>query len=330
MTLDRRRGFLLIDKDPGPSSFHTIAALRRLLGIKKIGHAGTLDPFASGLLLIAFGQATSALTRLTALDKRYDVTIRFGQETDTGDSEGDLLTEHPVDLEHDLGVDGEKLKTVLSAYVGESWQTPPMHSAIKVNGQRLYNLARRGETIARKPRRIFVSDIALVALRPTGSCIDADITLRVSSGTYVRSLAVSIGEKLGLPAHAHQLRRTSIGQFDVADAHRLEPWFDRFNALDRDSFRFYEERYLASDILPLKTAYADLLTVSLSLDEARFAAHGRPLTIDPSRIACTMIPGEKVWLDYNGEDVALAEIVTVEPQLTMNMSRVWIDNEHLH
>ncbi|HHT44560.1 MAG TPA: tRNA pseudouridine(55) synthase TruB [Fastidiosipila sp.] len=330
MTNDRRRGLILIDKDPGPSSFHTIAQLRRLLGIKKIGHAGTLDPFASGLLLIAYGKATSALERLTSLDKSYEVTIRFGQATDTGDSEGEIVAEQTVDLVRDLGEEGSRLKKTLSQFKGEQWQTPPMHSAIKVQGQRLYELARRGETVERPPRKIEVSDIRFVSLQPAGDFVDAVLTLDVSSGTYVRTLAVTIGESLGIPAHARELRRTSIGRFDVQDAHRLEPWFDRFNELGRDSAVFYDERLQAGDLLPLRYAFSDLATVSLSLPEATMAFHGRTLSLEASRVSSTLKTGDQVWLDYNGNDVALAEVIDAGAQLILKMSRVWIDHEHLH
>lgn len=330
MTIDRRRGLILIDKDPGPSSFHTIAQLRRLLGMKKIGHAGTLDPFASGLLVIAYGKATSALERLTSLDKSYEVTIRFGQATNTGDSEGEMTSEQTVDLTRDLGEEGANLKAVLTKFEGEQWQTPPMHSAIKVKGERLYAMARRGETIERPARRIDVADIRLLSLQPAGEFVDAVLSLEVSSGTYVRTLAVSIGERLGILAHARELRRTSIGRFHVRDAHRLEPWFDRFNALGRDSTVFYHERLQAGDLLPLREAYLDLEGISLSEQEAKLALHGRTLCLEKSRVSNTLNTGDKVWLDYNGNDVALAEVIDAGAQLILKMSRVWIDYEHLH
>lgn len=337
MATEERRGFLLIDKDTGPSSFHAIAALRRLFAIKKIGHAGTLDPFASGLLLLAFGRATSALERLSALDKAYEVTIRFGQKTDTADSEGRIVQTAKVDLARQLGEHGELLRAVLASLIGESWQTPPMYSAIKVDGQRLYQLARQGKEVERTPRLIRIDGAALLSLKQIDSSVDAVVSLQVSSGTYVRALAETIGERLQLPAHALALRRTRIGSFSVEDAVRLDRWFERFNQLGRDSQKFFLEQKEAGHLLPLRTAFSDLPVIILSNEEAKRAAHGQTLLVDASRLPSTMpvtSHNGEVWLVYNDGveevDVALAEISTVEETNVLKMRKVWIEHERIH
>lgn len=215
-------GFLLIDKVSGPTSHDVIDALRRITGERRIGHAGTLDPFASGLLLVAVGrESTRELSHFVGLDKEYEATIVLGVRSTTLDTEGELES---VPLPN-LSI--ERLAEAMKSLTGEIEQIPPMHSAIKVGGKKLYEMARKGEEIERKPRDIRVETfesmgpIGLTNLGPTGpTSVQARIVC--SSGTYVRALARDLGEALGTSAYLSELRRTRIGAFCVSDAIRVE------------------------------------------------------------------------------------------------------------
>lgn len=214
-------GFLLVDKTPGPTSFGVIARLRRITGVKKIGHAGTLDPFASGLLLIAIGRsATKEIARFVGLDKVYEAEIVLGVSSTTLDPEGELT---PVPLPSpNLLI--KRLTEAMNRLTGDLNQIPPMHSAVKIDGVRLYKLARKGQEVERAPRPIHVSQFDL--MEPPIQ--DPDGTLRVrariacSSGTYVRALARDLGEALGTSAYLSALRRTQIGRFHIEDAYTIE------------------------------------------------------------------------------------------------------------
>ena len=322
MATDRKYGLLLIDKDAGPTSFNAIAGLRRLLGMKKIGHAGTLDPFATGLLTVAFGKATAALHHLQGLDKSYDVQIRLGVGTDSGDSEGEIISRTPVSLDV-LGPGNSSLHKALTALTGDMMQVPPMHAAVKVDGKRLYEYAREGLTVQRKARPIHVHDITCTDIRASEPFVDIDLRMHVSSGTYVRQLAVSLGTLLGVPAHAQALRRTSVGPFSVRDAHRLEPWFDRFNACGRDSDQFFDQLAEEHVILPVRAAYFDLPVLQLSESETSRALHGQRLLIECARVPSGVETGTEVFLDYNGTDVAVARCTDAGEWHEFAMKKVW-------
>jgi tRNA pseudouridine55 synthase len=206
-------GFLLIDKNPGPTSHDIINALRKITEVKKIGHAGTLDPFASGLLFVAVGrEATRELAQFVGLDKEYEAEIVLGVRSTTFDPEGEL---EPVPVPN-LSI--ERLGKITHGLTGEINQIPPMHSAIKIEGQKLYNIARKGKEIKLEPRRIVVHLFEITDYN--GATVHARI--QCSSGTYVRALARDFGERLGTAAYLKNLRRVKIGNFSVVDAHRIE------------------------------------------------------------------------------------------------------------
>jgi len=211
-----KKGFLLINKPVGPTSFNVIAHLRRITKIKKIGHAGTLDPFASGLLIVAIGrEATREIHYYVKLDKEYFATLRLGATTATFDNESDVLS---TDLPSDFSLTTEYFKKSLQAFHGPQLQIPPMFSAKKVNGQKLYELARRGVTVERQPSEIIIFELELIEYSwPT-----ATIRVRCSSGTYIRALAHDIGQKLNCGAYLTDLMRTKIGDFRLEDAITLE------------------------------------------------------------------------------------------------------------
>jgi tRNA pseudouridine55 synthase len=210
-------GVLLLDKPAGPSSNDALQRARRAFSAAKGGHGGTLDPMASGLLPIAFGEATKFLHDLLDADKTYEATMRLGVSTDSGDAEGAILAERAVTC------DDAAIAAACAAFEGEIAQVPPMHSALKRDGRPLYAYAREGVVLERAARPVTVHRIELLGVDrtdPARPCARFQAT--VSKGTYVRTLAQDIGERLGCGAHLVALRRTRVGPLDVADAVTLE------------------------------------------------------------------------------------------------------------
>jgi tRNA pseudouridine55 synthase len=208
-TFDPLDGALLVDKPIGPTSHDVVDRIRRHFGIKKVGHAGTLDPNASGLLIILLGRGTKLSEKLMADDKVYAGTIKFGETTGTYDAAGKILDSKPVPT-----LTLEQLNELAGAFVGDQLQTPPMVSAVKVEGVPLYKLARKGVEIERKPRLIHVYSFNFSHYQEPL----ADFRLACTKGTYVRSIAHELGQKIGCGAHLSSLRRSVSGRFDVADA----------------------------------------------------------------------------------------------------------------
>jgi tRNA pseudouridine55 synthase len=206
-------GALLIDKPSGPTSHDVVDAIRRKFGIKKVGHCGTLDPNATGLLIIVLGRATKLSERLMSDDKVYEGTIKLGESTDSYDSDGELTGSLPVPP---LTLD--ELNETAAEFIGDIMQTPPMVSAIKKDGVPLYKLARKGIEVPREPRLIHIYNFRFTSYEePNGI-----FKLACTKGTYVRTVAHELGEKLGCGAHLSTLRRTVSGKFDVADASKLD------------------------------------------------------------------------------------------------------------
>lgn len=202
-------GALLVDKPAGPTSHDVVDAVRRQFRLQKVGHAGTLDPNATGLLVLLLGRGTKLSERLMGADKVYEGTIRFGVTTDSYDADGEVTATRPLP---ELTLDN--LNTAARDFVGDIQQVPPMVSAIKKGGVPLYKLARKGVEVEREPRLIHVYQFKFDHYAPP----DATFRVKCTKGTYVRSLAHDLGEKLGCGAHLKHLRRTSSGQLDVRDA----------------------------------------------------------------------------------------------------------------
>ena len=204
-------GVLVVDKEEGETSFSVVRKVRKLLKVSKVGHAGTLDPFATGLLLVLVGQGTKLSPYLLAGDKTYLGTLTLGTETDTLDRTGRVTAVKPVPK-----LDPELVRERARAFVGETEQTPPSFSALKVQGKRAYSLARKGLPVSLEKRRVRIMELAVLSLDLP------DVTFRVvcSSGTYVRTLAADLGMELGVGAHLKALRRTAIGPYGVEDALR--------------------------------------------------------------------------------------------------------------
>ena len=239
-------GLLLVDKPAGITSHDAVDAVRRGLGTRKVGHAGTLDPMATGLLLVGVGRATRLLRFLGDLDKEYEGTARLGEETDTLDADGEVIRTSLVDVSE------QDVREAARGLVGQMEQRPPAFSAVKVGGRRLYESARKGEAVDAPPRavRVDVFDVRRFEGR------DFEFRVVCSTGTYVRSLVAEVGERLGCGAHLTRLVRTAIGPFRVEAA--IPP--------DRPG-----------DPLPIERVVAHLPRVDVDAEEAEAAKHGRPL-----------------------------------------------------
>ena len=216
-------GFVaLIDKDKDWTSFDVVKKIRSTVRIKKVGHAGTLDPFATGLMIIGVGKATKALTDLTALRKKYQVTIRFGVETDTYDRTGNIISERSTDV-----LDYDKIKKALNSFPEMFEQIPPMYSAKKVNGKRLYKLARKGIEVERKPVLVNLYQMEMVSWdNPYLTLI-----LDVSKGFYIRSYAYELGRMLETGATTEELRRLEIGDYLVGNSFNIDEFVKNWKDL---------------------------------------------------------------------------------------------------
>lgn len=208
-TAEQSGGFILIDKPVGPTSFDIVYQVRKKLRIQKVGHAGTLDPLASGLLIIACGKATKQIDQFQGLPKGYRFTIKLGATTKTDDAQA------PEEHKHDIGlITEENIAQAAQAFIGCIAQIPPIYSAIKINGQRAYDLARKDQEIILQSRPVMIYQLYITDLQLPFVSFE----LWCSKGTYVRSLARDIGQKLGCGAYVTQLRRIAIGSFNVDDA----------------------------------------------------------------------------------------------------------------
>jgi tRNA pseudouridine55 synthase len=271
-------GVLIIDKPAGLTSHDVVARVRRILSERRTGHTGTLDPFATGVLVVLTGRATRLAQFLSGAEKEYEGTVRFGYATETGDATGKRLeTTNAQNASGEIvhGWSGREIEAALSGLRGEIEQVPPMYSAKKVQGRKLYELARRGVEIERAAQRIWIRELEVVP-RDDGSLLrhnaDATSDLRVrvvcSAGTYIRSLAESIGERLGAAAHLASLRRTRAGDFRVEDAMSLEELQERMDAGNAEMM-----------ILSTDAALSRLPFVHLTADEASRTLHGIALRL---------------------------------------------------
>lgn len=236
-------GLLLIDKPKAMTSHDVVDAVRRTLGTRKVGHAGTLDPMATGLLLVGAGRATRLLRFFGDLPKVYEGTARLGIETDTLDADGTIVRSSAVDVSR------AEVEAAVAGLVGESMQRPPAYSAVKVGGRKLYESARAGETVEAAPRRIRVDAFAVRSFDGR----DMEFGVTCSGGTYVRVLAADVGAALGCGAHLTRLRRTAIGPYRVEDA---------------------EEPDAVTQPRPVEAAVAHLPRVDVSAEEANAASNG--------------------------------------------------------
>jgi len=213
---------VVVDKPAGLTSHDVVAHLRRIARTRKVGHAGTLDPAATGILVLGVGRATRLLAHLVLADKAYAATLRLGFSTVTDDAAGDVLTVHDA-----AGVTDDAVRAAARRFVGTIDQVPSSVSAVKVAGRRAYQRVRAGEAVVLRPRRVAVTRFDVVAVRRDGSNVDVDVLVDCSSGTYVRALARDLGTALGVGGHLTALRRTRVGSFDLDQASTLDDLAER-------------------------------------------------------------------------------------------------------
>jgi len=217
-------GLVIVDKPAGWTSHDVVGKVRRIAGTRRVGHAGTLDPMATGVLVVGVEKATRLLGYLALTDKDYDATIRLGEATDSGDADGEVISRTPAS-----GVSRAALAAAVAGLTGEILQVPPAVSAIKVKGRRAYQLTREGAPPALPPRPVTVTAFGVRDVRPAGGTLDVDVSVTCSTGTYVRALARDLGEALGVGGHLTALRRTRSGPYHVTEAWPLAELADLAN-----------------------------------------------------------------------------------------------------
>jgi tRNA pseudouridine55 synthase len=308
-------GILIIDKPEGITSHDVVARCRRILKTKRIGHTGTLDPFATGVMVILVGKATRLAQFLDKDAKEYEAVVRFGFETDTGDRTGELrITNYEL---RDISTEG--IEQVLEEFRGEIWQTPPMYSAKKVDGKKLYELARKGVEIERQPVKITIYELELLSEPPAvangfGLQIKdqkpktEDRTFRAlcSAGTYIRVLAEDVGKKLQTGAHLAELRRTKAGKFGIEKAVTLEKLEE-----------IAAENRLAEVLISMNEAVSHLREVKLSTEETVKIKNGMKLKLETGELK----DGEFLRLTTGAELLAIgfynAAEKLVQPKLVL-------------
>jgi len=280
-------GLVIVDKPGGMTSHDVVARIRRLAGTRRVGHAGTLDPMATGVLVVGVERATRLLGYLALTEKQYDATIRLGQSSGTDDAEGEITDVAPA-----THVTDEMLAKAVRDLAGEIQQVPPSVSAIKVDGQRAYRLTRAGAAPDLKSRPVTVYEFTITAVRPAGDghLTDVDATVRCSSGTYIRALARDLGNSLGTGGHLTRLRRTRVGGYGLQDARTLEQLAGQF------------------EVMPLADAAAAAFPRrDLSADEARRLAHGGRLAPEMHRAPAAQTEGPTAAFAPDGTLIALLE-----------------------
>lgn len=215
-------GLVIVDKPAGMTSHDVVGRCRRLFGTRKVGHAGTLDPMATGVLVIGVERATKILGLLTATDKSYAATIRLGRTTTTDDAEGEVVRDIPAD-----DVTDEQIRAAVADLRGDIEQVPSAVSAIKVGGQRAYKLAREGHSVELAARPVRIGRFDVLHIRRSGDFVDVDVEVDCSSGTYIRALARDVGVALGVGGHLTALRRTRVGRYGLDEAHTLDDLAER-------------------------------------------------------------------------------------------------------
>ncbi len=270
-------GLVIVDKPGGITSHGVVSRIRRLAGTRKVGHAGTLDPMATGVLVLGVNRATRLLGHLMLTEKRYDATIRLGQTRHTDDAEGEVTATVPASH-----LSEEQVRTAAARFVGELQQVPTAVSAIKVDGKRAHQLVREGEQPVLKARTVTVHELTVDDVRAVGDFVDLDVSVHCTSGTYVRAIARDLGAELGVGGHLTALRRTEVGEFDLDVAQTLEQLEDEFR------------------LLPIAEA-ARRTFPAADLGEADAAAvrFGRPLDLELAGITAVFAP--------DGEFLALYE-----------------------
>jgi tRNA pseudouridine55 synthase len=294
-------GVLIIDKPAGMTSHDVVARVRKIIGHRRVGHTGTLDPFATGVLVVLVGRATRLAQFLSGAEKEYEAVIRLGYATDTGDATGKRLENNfTAETQSTQRLRREDIEAALASLRGEIEQTPPMYSAKKVGGRKLYELARRGEEVERKPIRVQVGEFEATVrdgeLLKENEAGTHDLAARVlcSAGTYIRTLAEDFGQRLGVGAHLGSLRRTRAGNFNVDDAITL----DRLGQLAQSNS-------IGQVLISPDAAVSHLPAVRLNVHDVSRALHGLDQQVDGAQ-ASAWPDGQPVRMcDLDGALVAV-------------------------
>lgn len=289
-------GLLVVDKPSGWTSHDVVARGRRLAATRKVGHAGTLDPMATGVLLLGIGRATRLLGHLALAGKAYDATIRLGEKTITDDAEGDV-----VEIVDASQTTDEAIRAACARYVGAIEQVPSAVSAIKIKGERAYKRARAGETVELAARPVTIHRLDVRAIRRSAAVVDVDVHVDCSTGTYIRALARDVGADLGVGGHLTALRRTRVGPYLLDDAYTLE----QLGALDPED----QPVVAMADV-----ARANFATFTLP-DGVEFAVrNGRPLQLDlPAEGTVAMLTASGDLLALYAQDGPIAKPLAVFP-----------------
>ncbi|HAX91193.1 MAG TPA: tRNA pseudouridine(55) synthase TruB [Rhodospirillaceae bacterium] len=279
-------GWLILDKPLGLTSTQAIGKARRILGGKKVGHGGTLDPLATGILPLAFGEATKVIPYVMDGEKEYLFTVTWGQQRTTDDAEGEVMTVS------DCRPDEKSIREALSSFVGEIDQTPPTFSAIKIGGQRAYDLARAGKPPEMTPRKVRIDSLELLSM-PSPDC--ADFKVRCGKGTYIRSLGRDLALKLGTFGYISALRRTKVGPFTLENAFSLE----KLQELS-------DNGHALTALLAIGSALDDIPGLTLTASEAQRLRAGQNLLIKPHQLA--LMDSPVLLATHQGVPVALLEV----------------------
>jgi len=247
-------GFVIVDKPLGMTSHDVVHKIRKICNTKKVGHAGTLDPEASGVLVVGLGKATRLLTFIVADNKTYQATIRLGQNTSTDDAQGEITSQNSCE-----NITDQEISNCLLSFIGDLDQVPSSVSAIKVGGKKAYEIIRSGEKVELTPRKIHISAIDLHEITRINNLIDLSVTVHCSSGTYIRALARDIGKKLNVGGHITSLRRIQSGRYKITEALHLDN-------LNLDKIKLISMAEVAMELFP---------SVKVELDEIQDLIHGR-------------------------------------------------------
>ena len=282
-------GIVIVQKEPGFTSHDVVAKMRGICGQKKIGHTGTLDPMAAGVLPVCLGSATKICDMLADRDKEYVAGLLLGLETDTQDTTGQILADRPVQAPE------EEIRRIMHSFVGEYWQVPPMYSALKVNGRKLYELARAGKEVERKARRVMIHELEIL------ECRLPVILFRVvcSKGTYIRTLCADIGQKAGCGGVMQSLERTRVGSFCLEDAFTLKELQHK-----------KDENRLEDAVLPVDSVFADCPALHVEPVFCRLLDNGNAVL--PGQTAEQRAYEEGQWVRMHRPDGSFAGIYAYE------------------
>ena len=340
-------GIFLINKPQGMTSFGVVARVRKLTGIRRVGHIGTLDPFAGGLLPVCTGRATAAVQFMEKYDKTYQVSIIFGQATDTQDLTGQVINKHQLtdDERSRLAkTDFAELRRAVASLVGCHEQVPPMYSAVKKDGRRLYEYARAGEIVERKARPITIRRAEILDIS-LGQHLQTDLLIECTKGTYIRTIADNLGRQLGFFAHAAQLTRTQCGPFSLEQAASPDALFQLLSQAELDftgqqALQHAQRSGESVDTLfrrklinngwytDTASAFAGWPAIMISQEEALRLVYGQVV-----ELACERIPdytADKYAVYYLEQLVAVARLEPLaSPGYTMKTERVFLDRADL-